>query len=73
MIYFLNIMLTWKIVRVSKVSILYIYIDEKINFLMDTIFHVKRKTPYIFVESKLYFLENNLSSYTLFFWVRKYY
>ena len=26
MIYFLNIMLTWKIVRASEVSVLYIYI-----------------------------------------------
>ena len=28
MIYFLNIMLTWKIVRASEASVIYIYIDN---------------------------------------------
>ena len=34
MIYFLNIMLTWKIVRVSKTSVLYIYIYNKSNLII---------------------------------------
>ena len=35
MIYFLNIMLTWKIVRVSEVSVLYIYINNNNNIDID--------------------------------------
>ena len=36
-----------------------------------TPFSCKKKTPYIFAKSKFYFLQNNLSSYILYFGVRK--
>ena len=44
MIYFLNIMLTWKIVRASEVSVLYIYIYIYIDYGVWTYYGVYKNT-----------------------------
>ena len=51
MIYFLNIMLTWKIVRTSKVSILYIYDNDEFKFKLD--FYSKKSLSWTYQRDKV--------------------